>query len=149
MHEVDRLARDTALLEVMGPYPVASLRFMQNADGRGERRARPSARQVKVDGQGGRSDRLPRASAGACSISCPARSMRRRRSPGREEMQTIRNLVTSARLGGALFASLSDFGTARLTAKLNGVPTWRIAPKAISPPAQPGLRGGPAHGGPA
>ena len=110
--EIDKLSRDVALIEIMGPYPEATLRTMEQAiqRDRGTTRSRKRGftflRAVfdQVTGQANLAE-----------------------NPGFARfMQGNRNLITGARLGGAIWVSLSDVGTAGLTARMNGLPASRV-----------------------
>ena len=118
--DLDRLSRDVAIIETLGPYPKATLKHMKDlidAD-RGaaalEGEGRTAAKISENVGQHGFLDALYDRVTGVADI--PASSGFARVS------QTNRNLITSARLGSALFVSLGDLGTNTLTAKMNGMP---------------------------
>lgn len=107
--DMDRLARDTALIETMGPYPQATMKAMKDAidqdrakTGKGEIGNHRFLEETfdQVSGRAGLA-----ANGTAAGF-----------------MQGVRNLITSARLGSAIFVSASDFGTAKLTADFNGLP---------------------------
>jgi hypothetical protein len=104
--EIDRLARDVAQLEILGPYPKATLEAIQQtiapevkAAGRQRSRFLDNVFEV-VTGQSNNAERQWFANFNA----------------------TNRSLITGARLGGAVFVSLADFATNALTARMNGVP---------------------------
>lgn len=109
IQEIDKLARDTALIETLGPYPRATMKAMEDLidkDRAVSQTGKPGNhgffREVFDQVSGGsniaESDKFARIAQGA------------------------RNLITSARLGSAIFLSVSDFGTAKMAAKFAGLP---------------------------
>ncbi|NIA67578.1 hypothetical protein HBA54_03145 [Pelagibius litoralis] len=100
--EIDRLARDVAQMEILGPYPKAALEMMQSQLPKRSKFLDNTFAQVT--GQANSPD-----SRWFASFS-----------------STNRSLITAARLGSAIFVSLADFATNTLTARMNGVPTTRL-----------------------
>lgn len=122
--EIDRLSRDVALIEVMGPYPRASLEMMKGT-------IKADAARGAIEGTGRKARRLAERASGQTVLDAtfdqvaglaniPANSGFARAS------QSNRNLVTGARLGSALFVSLADAATNALTARMNGVPVANL-----------------------
>lgn len=104
--EIDRLARDVAQLEILGPYPKATLETMQQVVELD--RGKPSSFLANVFDQATGHANIPDSDWFAAINS------------------TNRSLITGARLGGAVFVSLADFASNSLTAKMNGVPVTKL-----------------------
>lgn len=102
--ELDKLARDTALIEIMGPYPKATLQAMKDRVVDASKHAFIDAVFANVSG----------------AIGTPVNKAFARWSQG------YRNISTAAKLGSAVFMSISDFGTALTTATMNGLPQVRL-----------------------
>lgn len=102
--ELDKLARDTALMEVMGPYPNATLQAMKDMVPDASKHNFMDAVFSNVSG----------------AIGVPVKKGFAQWSQG------YRNISTAAKLGSAIFMSVSDFGTALTTASMNGLPQARL-----------------------
>lgn len=122
--EIDRLARDVSVIEVLGPYPHASMETMKNiidgARGRAatEGTGRAAHKAAESIGKHRNLESVFDQVVGSANI--PADSGLARAS------QSNRNLVTAARLGSAIFVSVSDAATMALTANMNGLPISRV-----------------------
>jgi hypothetical protein len=111
--DMDRLSRDTALLENLGPYPLASIRSLAAAIDR-DRAASGVGEIGKHDFLQNLFDQV----SGRAGLASNSRTA--------DAFQSARNLITSARLGSAIFVSMADFGTARQVARFNGLPMTRV-----------------------
>lgn len=122
--EIDRLARDVATIEVLGPYPRMTLETMtglidaDRARGLADLTGRETAKQSDSIGKHRGIENLFDVVTGRANI--PADSGWARVS------QSNRNLVTAARLGSAIFAALGDIGTLTATARYNGLSQARV-----------------------
>lgn len=122
--EIDRLARDTAIMEVLGPYPRASLQGMKDVIDASRGRAA-----IEATGRKGRQlaetvgkhrflDATFDQVTGRANIPADAGWAR--------ASQSNRNLVTAARLGSAIWVSFGDIATNTLTAHMTGTPITRL-----------------------
>lgn len=109
---LERLARDTAVMEILGPYPKAQLENMKRIVAADRKAADVGKTDFRFLEQV------------FDEVTGEANTPHRER--WARVMQGNRNLVTGARLGGAVFASIGDAGTALANARLNGVPTARL-----------------------
>ena len=125
MGHVESMARDTALIQVMGPNPEATLQFMENLVDK--------ARAEKAIAGTGKT-----AARQAGRIGNPKRALRdtfnrltgfnnRPAHPGIANISAAnRNILISAMLGGAWFSALSDRVFSNITARMNGIPPARV-----------------------
>ena len=111
--ELDRFSREVAIMEVLGPQPVSTLRAMEKMI---------EADRIRT---GSKRRGFGRLRAVMNEVTGEANIAER---PGFARfMQGTRNLITASRLGGAIFASLADAGTASARARINGIPQARLA----------------------
>src|SRR5690606_23076167 len=121
----DALARDVAILEIMGPYPEATLRLM-------ERLEQADAGQKAIEATGGKASRLAekaRHAVGSLQALYDTVSGRAAISDNNvvgSISQGNRNVITSAVLGSASLFATADLVTQALTARFNGVPIHRV-----------------------
>ena len=120
----DRLAKDIAELEILGPHPEAAVRVME-----GQIDTDLSNIARKSSGKAGKK--------AAEQVGKPKRKLRTLHSTvlGRTSLtadsgvssllQGNRNLLTAATLGSAYWSALADMGTLARTARLNGMPAMR------------------------
>jgi hypothetical protein len=111
---MERMARETALIEVLGPNPAAQFRYLSDlarADGAGPLKLQYLESLYNV--VGGVVDR--NSSAMLADVA-----------------QTMRNVVSAARLGAAVLSSTSDLAFIRQTAKWNGLSAWKVHQRQIA-----------------
>lgn len=134
VQHIEGLARDTALLEILGPNPKATLRFMLDVLGRD-----PGRLAVRAEGAGG-------------DVARAARVNEKTASRNRGEMRSLENLyaevsgenripvatesarrfadarslLVGAQLGSAMISSLNDPGTLLITARMAGLPIMNV-----------------------
>lgn len=102
------ISRDTALIEVLGPNPDAMVRLLKDtAKKAGASDSELKGIQNSYDIQTGRANR-PGSSYWASAFS------------------GARQVVVSAKLGGAFLSSFADFATMRSTAQFNGIPAIKV-----------------------
>ncbi len=126
MGHVEVMSRDTALIQVLGPNPEASLRFMENLIDQ-------ALAKGAIFQTGKAAARLAERIAG------PKATLRnefgvltgRVNQPANPALANVmaanRNVLVSAMLGGAWFSALSDLTFGAITARFNGVPAARSA----------------------
>jgi hypothetical protein len=124
MGHVGLMARDTALIEVLGPNPAATVRWMKDlatkdAHEKGGRAAIRAAEKGtdKIDG-------LWRVLTGEASRAVDERLA--------HAGASIRQWQAATKLGGAVITSLSDLGTAALTRHFNGLATFTHLPDMLA-----------------
>lgn len=113
-HHLDVMSKDIAMLEVLGPNPDATVRYMadairKNAALKGEKI--PGVSLKLLDDiyaiQTGRANR-------------PANE------PVAEFMSGVRNILTSAQLGAAFLSSITDLGFQKVAREFNGLPVMSV-----------------------
>ena len=114
MGHIEQRSREIAQLEVLGPNPEATVRAMvDRANIETGLRGSPQA-----SGAGARVQRLYDTVSGKTSI------------PQNQAMantwQSLRNVLTSAQLGGAFLSATADLNFQRSTAAFNGIPQFRL-----------------------
>jgi len=102
--ELDNLARDTALMEILGPYPNATIQAMKDS-------VPDIAKHAFIDS-------VFAHVSGALNVAL-SKSMAK-------WGQNYRNIATASKLGSAIFMTASDFWTARTTALYNGLPQTKL-----------------------
>ncbi|MEL6300276.1 MAG: hypothetical protein AAFV47_09210 [Pseudomonadota bacterium] len=114
MDHLESMASDIALMEVLGPNPEATFRYLRDL--------------AKRDGAKGftlgQLDALWRVISGRTDDTSSLRFA--------DTMTAIRNYLTSAKLGSALLSSVSDLAFIRQTAAWNGLSSARIMRQALS-----------------
>lgn len=136
--ETDRLARDVALVQTLGPYPAAQLETMKELVDRGRQArardltGREAQKAIERVGKHRGLQALYDQVAGVANV--PADSGWARAS------QSGRNLITASRLGGAIFASLSDVSSLTLTARYNGMSAAKVVGELAKQLADPAHR---------
>lgn len=111
------MARDTALMEAMGPNPSATLRFMQDSVEKNHK-LRGSQRDVeKVEGSKARLARLFGQLTGANSVAEDVKLAR--------IGSAVRSQQVAAKLGSAMLSAVPDFATMLHAANFNGLPMMR------------------------
>lgn len=119
VRHIERMSRDIAMMEILGPDPAATVRWMrdllqQEAMTRGDDAARNAAK--KWDS---RINNLWRELTGEAHVPENKRLA--------QAMTGVRNLQVAQRLGSAVISAVSDHATAALTARYNGLPIIRAA----------------------
>lgn len=124
MGHIEVMSRDIALIQVLGPNPEASLRFMENLIDNATAKG-------AISGTGKAAARL------AGRIAGPKTALRnefavltgRLNQPANPAFANVmaanRNILVSAMLGTAWFSALSDLTFSAITARFNGVPAAR------------------------
>lgn len=122
---IDSLARDTATMEVLGPYPERAIEFMESL-----------VDQAHAKGAISMTGKAAAASLG--KVGAPKTHLRdtfnvvtgKLNRPANSAVASIsqanRNILVSALLGGAWFSSLSDLAIERLAAKMVGLPFSKV-----------------------
>ena len=108
-----RMSRDITQLEVLGPNPAATVDALKAF-------ARKQANETGDTKVGGDlkffDDMYQRFARGEVT----------QNEVGAQVMGGVRNVVSSALLGGAPITALSDFNTQRITAQMIGMPQWKL-----------------------
>jgi hypothetical protein len=132
---IHSIAKDTALLRIMGPNPAASLRFMLDILGREPGRLAVRAADLEKGGvaeatrlnqkiaarNGSDQQRLKNLYAEVAGTNrVPVNSEIARR------FADTRSLLIGAQLGGTLITALNDPGTMLMTARFNGIPISNV-----------------------
>ena len=113
MDHVSNMSHEISMLEVLGPNPGASfnyLRTMAKKNGASE----PGLASL---------DALWNVASGKINNTVWV--------AGADFMKTTRSLLVAAQLGGAFLSSLNDPWIARMTAKMNGIPTMNVFSEAL------------------
>lgn len=114
---VDRMARDIALVETMGPNPNAMMRYWADS-ARKEMVAASPADSGKIEADFAKLETLYSEVSGAKS-STGSQALA-------EGFDTYRALNVASKLGSAVITSITDIGTQALTAIYNGMPVTRV-----------------------
>lgn len=122
MGHIDGMARDVALLEVLGPNPDATLRWVKDTIAKQAATGmEPGNEGMQAAFRAGKKiDRLYTELTGAGH-----------RPENRKLALTfsaVRSLQTAAKLGGALLSAVTDLGYGMTTRKLNGMPAAKMLP---------------------
>ena len=122
---IEALARDTATIEVLGPFPKATLEYMKGlideaaARGAISKTGKAAARAAgKIAGPKSQLEALFNQVTGRAAIA--------ENGIVANISQANRNIVVSAVLGGAWFSSLADMALTGLTARVNGLSAARV-----------------------
>ncbi len=108
------MAKDTAMLKVLGPDPDGMVQFMVNSVRKDAATTGKSRQGVKIRNLENVYEVLTdRINTGADEA-------------GARFMAGGRNLLIAAQLGGAFLSSVSDFGFARIAAQYNGLPASKV-----------------------
>jgi hypothetical protein len=125
INSIERMARDTALLEVLGPYPEATLRLQENLIDAAE--ARGAISQV---GKAGRKSATkigaPKTQLNALYRTVTGRSGITANESFSLWSNSVRGVLTSAALGGAFLSAIADLATTGLTARMTGVAPMKV-----------------------
>lgn len=115
MAHLDHMSRDIASLQVLGPNPTATLRYM-------EQLARKQGMDI------GRLDHANAAIKSAWDMwgLISGSTLAPIHGGFARTMAGIRNTLNSAILGSSVFSSLTDLGTGRLTRKISGLPQLKM-----------------------
>lgn len=120
MGTLHAMARDTAMIEEMGPNPAATLRFqMEHIDAATKKDAGPKGKRnrEKINGTLGKMQATYDELIGANKL------------PGDRRLalagSAIRSQQVAAKLGSAILSAVNDFGTLMMTAGYNGIPVMR------------------------
>ncbi len=125
---LDQMAREIAMMEVLGPNPHGQMRFLASmlekdaalrdaAEG-GERHADRARRAIKKS-----SDMFFMITG---SVNAPVHGFLARNFAG------LRNFLMSTQLGAAALSAITDIGFQRLAAKHAGIPQARVLARAVS-----------------
>lgn len=122
---MDQMARDTAILEILGPYPEATLRYQERLIDR--------AAAEDALSKTGKAARKAAEKVGAPKTQIRALFNTVTGRTGMSENETLsyvaataRGIVTSASLGGAFFSAIADTATSGLTARMTGLSPMRV-----------------------
>jgi hypothetical protein len=127
---IDRMSRDIAMLQVLGPNPRAMLSYVKNDLSRrwelSKREGEPTLRQQLKDRVSNDAVRAGDALDAMYSILTHSNA-----DPAfpilADVADDLQNLATAAQIPGVMLAAVpGDFATARVTAKLNGLPFTRM-----------------------
>jgi hypothetical protein len=123
---IKAMARDTATLEILGPYPEATLRFMEGLVD-------------EAAGRGAISEAGKKAAKIAKNIGAPRTALQNLYNtvsgkiaiPANDGIvsqlsQGNRNLVVASTLGGAFFSALADIPLGAVTARMNGMSVSKL-----------------------
>ena len=103
------MAHDTALLEILGPNPEATWRYLRDMA-------------LKAEGAG----TVNMAFLDAVWNVVSGKVNRTNSTTLADTLQAVRNLLVSARLGGAMLSAISDTAFLRQTSKFNGLPAMKV-----------------------
>ena len=113
MDHVSNMSHEISMLEVLGPNPGASFNYL-----------RTMAKKKGASEPGLASlDALWNVASGKINNTVWV--------AGADFMKTTRSLLVAAQLGGAFLSSLNDPWIARMTAKMNGIPTMKVFSEAL------------------
>ena len=113
MDHLSNMSHEISLLEVLGPNPEATYRYLRTmAEKKGA--AEPGLASL---------DALWNVASGKVNNSVWV--------AGADFMKTTRSLLVAAQLGGAFLSSLNDPWIARMTARINGIPTMKVFKEAL------------------
>lgn len=117
---VEGMARDIAAMEILGPNPEATIRWLKD-------RVEKDGALVQDDGEAGR--KAANAATKVQSLWNEYTGANRR--PGSEALANVGSALraweTASKLGSAVLAAVpGDLGTQRLTAKFNGLPFTKV-----------------------
>lgn len=121
---INGMARDTALMKILGPNPDASIAFIERAVGAAKGKAA-----LKKTGKAGAraAGRIARGQPALRDLYATVTG--EIYEPANFTIANIsaanRNIVTSAFLGGAWFSAIADRTLTRITENLNGIPAGR------------------------
>jgi hypothetical protein len=117
MGHLDGMARDIAAMEILGPNPNASVKWLgdlvEKASAGGEDKILDRARVARW-----KMDTVWSAYTGALNRPVNARVAR--------GFATVRSLQTASKLGAAMLSAVSDTGFSSVTAKFNGLSATRV-----------------------
>lgn len=120
MAYVERMSRDIAMMEVLGPNPAATMTWAEQLVSK-----RVAARDA-AEGGGKHSERLQGRLHQARTLY--EMHMNTNLSPANStfaaSMQGLRHFLVAAQLGGAFISSLTDIGLQRLATRHAGLPAW-------------------------
>lgn len=123
---LDRMARDTALLEILGPYPEATLRYQERLIDKAQAQGAISLTgklAAKAAGKIG----APKVQLNALYKTVTGRTGITANETLGVWMGSIRGILTSAQLGGAFLSALAgDPMTLGLTARMSGVSPLKV-----------------------
>jgi len=113
MDHLSNMSHEISLLEVLGPNPEATFRYLRTmAEKKGA--SEPGLASL---------DALWNVASGKVNNSVWV--------AGADFMKTTRSLLVAAQLGGAFLSSLNDPWIARMTARINGIPTMKVFKEAL------------------
>jgi hypothetical protein len=122
---LDRMARDTAILEILGPYPEATLRYQERLIDKASAQGA-----ISLTGKAG--------AKAAGKIGAPKTQLQalyktvtgRTGITANERLSvwagSVRAIMTSATLGGAFLSAIADTATVGLTARMAGVSPLKV-----------------------
>ncbi len=117
MHHVDTMTRDIAAMQILGPNPAATVRWMQDSIGNA---ALSSPRLVARFGM-----RLQQRLVEKIWAEITGENRIATRPNTALFFSTIRNWQQASKLGGAAVASIPDLATQGLTTRFNGLPATK------------------------
>jgi len=121
MGHIDIMARDIAMMEVLGPNPAATTNFIKQTLNKEARQTPAKQREKAVNAArkaGGNIDALYSAVTG--SVNAPIDSFLAKTFVG------IRQALTSAQLGSAFFAASTDLNFGRIARRMVGLPQTKM-----------------------
>jgi len=121
---IDGMARDTAIIKLMGPEPDGTLKMMEGVVG--ERRAAAALEKIGKE----RVQASARVGVGDWHLKnlyeTVTHANLKTSNPFWSNFgEANRNILVSARLGGAIFSALADRAFSRITENLNGIPAGK------------------------
>ena len=116
MNHLDRMARDIATMEILGPNPNSTLNFIEDNIKKNAPVGKKA--QEKVKSQLTKFRQMYDIYTG--SDQAPVNA------PVARTMRATRSLLQGAQLGGATLSAISDLNTQRMVAKMNGLPVMRV-----------------------
>jgi len=127
---MDRMARDTAMLEVLGPYPEATVRYMEKLidKGFGEDAISKSG---KLGSKAADKLGSPKVHLRALYNTVSGRTGITANSKWSQISADVRSIMTASALGGSWFAAIADTVTAGVTHRMNGVSPTRALGRVI------------------
>lgn len=114
MHHIDSMSRDIAAMQILGPNPAATVRWMQDLIGKTALNSpRLAARFGVLNGQR-QVEKIWDQITGASNIAAKPNTAL--------FFSTLRNWQSASKLGSAAIASVPDMATQALTTRFNGLP---------------------------
>lgn len=135
MHHIEAMSQDIAMMQILGPNPEATIRFMQSVMDRERVRLGQSASMSDPAAVRAAYDRNTQIAAAIGNDKAKLQKLYEEVS-GKAAVPTnmvlasrfaaARALITAAKMGGAVLAQVADLGSMIATARFNGIPVTNL-----------------------